>query len=241
MQTIQIIQEKIKNYTLSNDYTPIKVTINIRPPLYTSSPYIFLDGILAYLCLREALGEDYWSLPTDYTVDISKLDIPLKRTHDMYHCSVGLYDKPYLRKDIVYKRFTDKEIRHLTEKQQKGRIRTNSGYYKDKIIRLPLVLTDKITWYANGDKQEIQRLLGHITHIGKKTSIGGGYIKNIKINETAEDYSFNKNNKLISIIPTKYYNQPPKNGDEFKSRTYKPPYWDNSKSTMCIVPENQLI
>lgn len=50
-----------------------------------------------------------------------------------------------------------------------------------------------------------------------------------------------KNNKLISIIPTKYYNQPPKSGDEFKTRSYKPPYWDATQKTMCIVPCNQLI
>ena len=26
----------------------------------------------------------------------------------------------------------------------------------------------------------------------------------------------------------------------FQKATYKPPYWDSAKATMCIVPKNQI-
>ena len=29
-------------------------------------------------------------------------------------------------------------------------------------------------------------------------------------------------------------------GMTFQKATYKPPYWDSTKATMCIVPRNQI-
>lgn len=240
MQTIQI--DKIDDYTVGHDYQPIKVSMSIRPPLYLANPWIYLDGILSYLCLRDALGEDYWSLPSDQIVDISHLDIPLKKTDDIYHTSVSILNHPVLKKDTIYKRFTDKESYHLSEKQRQGKIRTNAGHYKDFMINLPLIVTDNVTWYCNGDKKELQRLLKHIHYIGKKTSIGGGYVKKISITETEADYSFYKDGYILKQIPGKLkVNIPVTPGSNWSRCTYKPPYWDNSKVTLCRMPPNQLI
>lgn len=232
--------QKILDYETGNDYTPLQIVMDVIPPIYITSPWLHLDSILSYLCLRDALGDLFYCMPTEETIDISLLDLPLKRTIDVYHSSVGIYaDNVKLYRDTIYKRFTDKETHKLTLRQQKGRIKTNQGHFKDFMINLPILITDTVTFYCNGDKKELERLLPHLTSIGKKTSIGSGRIKDITINETKEDYSFYKENSIMRPIPATM-DIPVFEGMIFQQQPYKPPYWDKNNVCMCIVPENQI-
>ena len=228
-------------YECGTDYTPLCVSLSIRPPLFMANPWIFFDGIISYLCMREALGEEYWTLPTHETVDTSLLRLPLKQTSDIYHASIGILHKPVLKKNTIYKRFTDKETYHLNKKQQTGKIRTNAGHFKDFMINLPLVVTDKVHFYCNGDKKDIKRLLGNLTRIGKKTSIGGGHIKQVNIQETDKDYSFYKDGYCLKPLPNHVDVLPVQPGDKWQRCTYKPPYWESNNTRLCRVPPNQLI
>ena len=235
----QIIQ-RILDYETGDDYTPLQIVMDVIPPIYIASPWLHLDSILSYLCLRDALGDLFYCMPTEETIDVSLLNLPLKRTSDVYHSSVGIYaNNVKLYRDTIYKRFTDKETHKLTHRQQKGRIKTNQGHFKDFMINLPIIITDTITFYCNGDKKELERLLSHLTSIGKKTSIGSGRIRNITITETNEDYSFFKDNCIMRPIPATM-DVPVFEGMIFQQQPYKPPYWDKNNVCMCIVPENQI-
>ena len=235
----QIIQ-RILDYETGDDYTPLQIVMEVIPPIYIASPWLHLDSILSYLCLRDALGDLFYCMPTEETIDVSLLNLPLKRTSDVYHSSVGIYaDNVKLYRDTIYKRFTDKETHKLTHRQQKGRIKTNQGHFKDFMINLPIIITDTITFYCNGDKKELERLLSHLTSIGKKTSIGSGRIRNITITETNEDYSFFKENHIMRPIPATM-DVPVFEGMIFQQQPYKPPYWDKNNVCMCMVPENQI-
>ena len=235
----QIIQ-RILDYETGDDYTPLQIVMDVIPPIYIASPWLHLDSILSYLCLRDALGDLFYCMPTEETIDVSLLNLPLKRTSDVYHSSVGIYaNNVKLYRDTIYKRFTDKETHKLTHRQQKGRIKTNQGHFKDFMINLPIIITDTITFYCNGDKKELEILLSHLTSIGKKTSIGGGRIRNITITETNEDYSFFKDNCIMRPIPATM-DVPVFEGMIFQQQPYKPPYWDKNNVCMCIVPENQI-
>ena len=235
----QIIQ-RILDYETGDDYTPLQIVMDVIPPIYIASPWLHLDSILSYLCLRDALGDLFYCMPTEETIDVSLLNLPLKRTSDVYHSSVGIYaDNVKLYRDTIYKRFTDKETHKLTHRQQKGRIKTNQGHFKDFMINLPIIITDTITFYCNGDKKELERLLSHLTSIGKKTSSGSGRIRNITITETSEDYSFFKENHIMRPIPATM-DVPVFEGMIFQQQPYKPPYWDKNNVCMCIVPENQI-
>ena len=230
----------MKEYSVGCDYVPLKISIKVKPPIYLNNPFIHFDGLISYLCFREAVNELFYNLPTESTMDISDLQLPIKQTNDVYHASVGIYgDNLRLYRDRLYKRFTDKETYKLTHRQQKGRIKTNQGHFKDFMINLPIIITDTITFYCNGDKKELERLLSHLTSIGKKTSIGGGRIRNITITETNEDYSFFKENHIMRPIPATM-DVPVFEGMIFQQQPYKPPYWDKNNVCMCIVPENQI-
>jgi len=240
MEIKKQILQRILDYETGDDYTPLQIVMDVIPPIYIASPWLHLDSILSYLCLRDAVGDLFYCMPTEETIDVSLLDLPLKRTSDVYHSSVGIYaDNVKLYRDTIYKRFTDKETHKLTHRQQKGRIKTNQGHFKDFMINLPILITDTITFYCNGDKKELERLLSHLTSIGKKTSIGSGRIRNITITETNEDYSFFKENHIMRPIPATM-DVPVFEGMIFQKQPYKPPYWDKNNVCMCIVPENQI-
>lgn len=239
MEIKKQIMQRILDYTSGCNYQPLQIVMEVTPPVYLTSPWLHLDSILSYLCLREALGELFYNLPTEEKIDISYLDIPLMKTSDVYHSSVGIYNNPKLYRDTIYKRFTDKETYKLTKKQQQGRIKTNQGHFKDFMVNLPILITNKITFYCNGDKEKITYLLSHLTNIGKKTSIGSGKIRKIHINEISEDYSFFKDDHVMRPIPATM-DVPIIQGMIFEQQPYKPPYWDKNNVCMCIVPENQL-
>lgn len=213
--------------------------MEVIPPLFITSPWLHLDSILSYLCCRDALGELFYIMPTDHVVNVDMLELPLKKTGDVYHSSVGQYDQAYLFKDTIYKRFTDKESYHLTKKQCQGRVKTNQGHFKDFMIDLPMIVTNEITFYCNGDRADIERLLQHLVQIGKKTSIGGGRVHKIYVESVEEDYSFFRDGEIMRPIPTEM-NIPLAEGMTFQRQPYKPPYWDKQNITMCYVPKNQI-
>lgn len=229
----------LKTYTTGSDYEPLRVEMEVIPPIFITSPWLHLDSIVAYLCTRDALGELFWSMPTETTIDTSVLDLPFKKTEDVYHTSVGQYDQAKLFKNTIYKRFTDKESFHLTKKQQNGRVKTNQGFFKDFMIDIPMILSNSIVFYCNGDKKELKRLLSNLVAVGKKTSIGGGRVQNISIESTEEDYSFFKDGEIMRPIPSSM-RIPVIPGLVFERQPYKPPYWSKSNVRMCAVPKNKI-
>ena len=230
----------MEEYSTGDDYIPLKIDLEVIPPVYLTSPWIHFDGLISYLCMRDCFGDDFYTLPSNTVLPVEKLDLPLKKTDDVYHSSVGLFDKAILKKDTIYKRFTDKETFHLTKKQQKGRIKTNQGHFKDFMINLPLVLTNQITFYCNGDKKELQTLLKHLRAVGKKTDIGGGRIRKTSITETSEDYSFFKDNQVMRPIPTSM-RIPMFEGARIQRQPFKPPYWSKANIGMCFVPKSNIM
>ena len=243
MEIINQINERINEYTSKHDYEPLEVVFELDAPLYITSPFINFDSILKYICLRDALKDLFYVMPTDETFDVTSLDIPLKQTLDLYHSSVSQFDEGKLYKETIYKRFSDKEISVVNSRKYK-KIRVGSGYYKGFMINLPALLTSHVTFYCNGDKEELERLLPHLTHLGKKSSIGGGHIKSVTVNPTDADYSFYKDGEIMRPIPASTglneFHIPVEEGITIQKRTYKPPYWDKTNSVLCYTPKSQI-
>jgi len=241
---IEYFQEKLRKYKegYTYNYEPLRIEIKIKPPLYMANPWIHFDSLIASLCMRDALGEDFYVLPSDKTININNLRLPIQQTGELYHASVSIFQQPELHKTTIFKRFSDMQTYHFSKKQQQSRIRTNSGYFKDFMLSLPTIVSDTVYFYCCADKKEIQRLLSNLTHLGKKTSVGGGRIREINITSTAEDYSMYKDGEVMRPIPTKVDPRPViQEGMRWSQSTYKPPYWDKSQTTLCRMPKNQLV
>ena len=98
-----------------------------------------------------------------------------------------------------------------------------SGRYKQHKVEFELIYTDKITYYANGHFEYIEKLLQNLNFIGKKTSIGWGKVFSIEIEELKEDFSLFRDNTQSRHLPDipKYRSK-----DVYKVNIpLTPPYW----------------
>lgn len=240
---IQHIQDRINTYEGSHgDHTPFRAEFKVKPPIFTGNAWIFLDGIIQHLCTREALGEDFYDIPTNHLFDFDSMNLPLRRTMDVYHASVGIYRAPKLRTSRIYKRFEDYFIENHPELLHKS-YNIGSGHYKNHMITYPLIVTDTVQFYGCGDTAEVRRLLSHLTHLGKKTGIGGGKILKLSVEETEADHSFYHDDYgVMRPIPTRLKTPiPVEAGQVIMRMAYKPPYWDKRNIDLCIAPKNQLV
>jgi len=91
---------------------------------------------------------------------------------------------------MIYKRFEGKDTEYLTPKKQGGKIRKGSGKFKNFWLRLPYISPETVTFYANGNIEEIERLLKEYSHtLGLKRSINALNVKKVKIKEIEKDKS----------------------------------------------------
>jgi CRISPR type IV-associated protein Csf3 len=238
---IETINHKIREYQCGDNYTPLSISFKVRPPVYLAHPWMYFDSLIQYLCMRDALGELFYILPSDQVLPVEDLMIPIKKTEDVYHASVSQFDKAPLYQSTIYKRFQDKNVDKLKPRQRQGRVHTDRGYFKDFMINLPFITPDEVTFYTCADKSELERLLPHLAYLGKKGAIGGGKILNFKIEDAETDYSFFKDGRIMRPIPQRMARSfPLLEGSTFMNSSYKPPYWDKRNITMCLVPKSQI-
>lgn len=238
---MEVINQKIRDYESGGDYQPLQIDFKIRPPVFLAHPWMYLDSLIQYLCLRDALGELFYILPNDQVLPVEELQIPIKRTGDVYHASISIFDKAPLYQSTIYKRFNDKNVDNLKPRQRQGRVHTDRGYFKDFMINLPFIAPGTITFYTCADKKELERLLPHLSSLGKKGAIGGGKILDLNIKETETDYSFFKDGNIMRPIPHDMARTfPLLEGSQFMNASYKPPYWDKRNVKMCLVPKSQI-
>ena len=57
MEIINEIHQRMKEYSVGCDYVPLKISIKVKPPIYLNNPFIHFDGLISYLCFREAVNE----------------------------------------------------------------------------------------------------------------------------------------------------------------------------------------
>ena len=97
---------------------------------------------------------------------------------------------------------------------------------------MPLVIlsTPEMIFYARGDRRQIESLLNHISHIGKKSSQGFGEIREWKVETVEQDWSLWKDGQPMRAIPQTQA------GFLLQQTGYCFPYWDRRNQSVCIIP-----
>ena len=211
------------------NYEPLQIDIKLSTPLCMGYAWINLDGIIAYLCAREQLGQDFYLLPTKNPVKLN-LDVPLKKTGKIYHGSVVLMDVDKISIMRIYKRFDEQNIGHLNTKRKK--IPIGCGFFKSCIINLPYIPASEVTFYACGDEDRITELFKGLTGLGKSANIGFGKIIDISIKKIKTDYSLVKDGVSMRPIPISMLRK-------YESTFYTActfPYWDKRNVVKCATP-----
>lgn len=231
---MQSIYRKLKGYNPPSNFQPFKVEIKLGSPLLLANPYIHGDSVLMALLMKRILGDDYYNLPAKNPIPVHNiLKLPLKQTKEVYHSSVSQFDTDIIKTESVYKRFDEEHLDHVKSKIK--RIRLGQGFFKNYMMKFPVIPTRTVTFYYNGNIKECSSILKDLTALGKKTDIGYGIVRKITIEETEKDYSFVKDGKCMRPLPN----------TDFKDLgipsisqrlAWKAPYWDKKNITMCAAP-----
>lgn len=206
----------------------MKVVFRMVTPVALTYPWVHFDAILAHLWLRKNY-EGYRSLPSKRVVDLD-MDLPLKKTGDIYHASVSFFDVSDAYTTKIYKRFCEKHLNLKRIRQKK--IDRSRGHFKDFAISLTYIPARTVTFYAYGEIEEVEGLLRGLAGIGKKVAIGFGFYRDSSVEPIDEDYSVVKDGKAARPIPVDMVEE----AEDVAMLAYRPPYWDRRRMKPCVPP-----
>jgi CRISPR type IV-associated protein Csf3 len=214
-------------YAGAGQMKPLKITAYFLTPPAMGHICLHFDGVLAHILAREKT--DFWNLPEE-VVQLD-LELPLKRIQnadgDFFWCaSALLFPEWYV--SVIYKRFEVGAIDYLSDR--KKQINVGSGKFRHWFISMPYSPIPEGVFYAYGDRKEIERLLPHITSLGKKGAVGYGFVREWKVEEIEEDCSVVKDGVAMRPIPIWAVEE----AENQVIGTYKPPYWDRSGAGIVV-------
>ena len=205
----------------------MRVDIYLSAPVSLTSP-LHLDALLA-LCWHIDNGR--YEMPA-YKEEYIKEQLPLKQTEGVWHTSAG-FVVGTRKKDVWHKRFLFNYERMIDFGKKQKAVRTGSGHHRSYSMPIVYIPTEKITFFADGDAAEVERLLRHLPGIGKKRAIGFGLIKSVEVNKQTAGKALTYNNKAMRTLPSGDY--------DLESRTQmlacRLPYHDAKNNELCYVPE----
>lgn len=209
-------------------FEPMKVTFEMRSPVVTTD-YIFLDGLVSSAVFKDCVP-NYFDISQDRN-ELIHIPPPLEQhgtVERFYAASIGYASKIVEGVDHWRKR---------TDIESKKKIQVGSGPYK--MYNMPMPTQWAATWvfYANGDVNEIRRLLQlHISAIGKKCSQGFGSVKHIVVEPFDHDWGVVKDHVPMRPIPLSTASEYDLNCDIEMYYAYRAPYWHKQNMAHCVMP-----
>lgn len=201
-----------------------------------SDQYFPLEGVILYQKMREQFEEDRTTTVSNaLNIDSGKADFSLPFATSVYegkriyHVSFAQWPKIVAEDFQNYAKRFDVGLSDVIDfKQRRGNVNTISGQYKNQFIKVYYRHAIYVDWYAKGDRAELERLLPHITNLGKKSAQGWGAVLRWEIIPIKKDYSiFNSEGKLVRSLPSQF--------GKFQYG-YKAPFWVRDNQAMCEMP-----
>lgn len=209
--------------------TPFKITIKLGSPVCLTFPFIHLDGIMSFLVAIDKYKQKLFEFSRMSYYDL-RLPLPLKKTKDVYHASVAIFQpEGLLHYTRIYKRFEDRFVNKL----RKRKLVINSGYFRYFAIAEPYITASHVIFYGCGDVEKIKYLFEtYLVGIGNDVRIGWGSVRDIQIKEIDRDMSLIFENKAMRVLPVSML----KKYSETAYLSYKPPYWYKGNIDLCVPP-----
>lgn len=230
---------KLEAYEPPNDFEPLMVEYRVSTALL--SPQTFGDALVARMLAEDVLGDDFYNLPAKNPIPMWKhLKLPLKKTGDVYHSSVSIFDTDARHTKTLYKRFHEAD-----GLKSRNRVRLNSGYFRSFMIKFPfkpvVVQVDDssipafgVRFFMNGNLKELEKILKNVRNLGKKRAQGGGQVASFFIKPIEDDWSLIKDGIAMRSLPVEMLSA--YSMSHVMLMAYRMPYWDNANVTMCVAP-----
>lgn len=210
------------------------LTVKLKSPMVTGGGYMTLDGLLAAILFDDNSDIDY-----------AHSAIPLKNTDGLWHGSAAIYESQSKGKQVFVanlRAMHDLDIEMVARNKQ-GKTHKSMGLARRRdfgavLNTYQLITTPEITWYGEGDIEQVETLISSISFIGKRRANGYGEIDRFSIDESELDGVLGYLNEPLRPIPDHMYH-----GDKSALRAdaaWRPAYWHPDNRAICYVPQPNL-
>ena len=189
--------------------------------------FMTLDGLLAALKFDELKD-----------VEQAHQSIPLKNTQGLFHASAALFEPIEISKEVFIAALHEQHSidPDLILKKSNGQLhRKFDSSFTNVLNTYKKVTASKITWYAEGDADEIQRLLSPVSFIGKRRASGFGEVESWSFERGDLDGILGNFDEPLRPIPIEMF-QGDKEAYPIMDAAWKPAYWDVMNRRACYAP-----
>lgn len=174
---------------------PLRVTAWLRHAYIANDPWSpSLDGLLAYLILREQLPEEEFIAGMSGLVSpvIADLSAMLAREEDgaghwWWVCSSPVPAQPLMRFPVWFHRRFDAGEAAARVDPRVRRVETAGGAYKNYRQRRMATATASLTWHCVGEAGALTRMLRRCYHVGHRLDAGFGEVTGWEVTASGAD------------------------------------------------------
>jgi CRISPR type IV-associated protein Csf3 len=243
---------------------PLQITAHLAGSISLARPQdLALDGILAVQVMRRHYGNDFYTLP-DPSEHLMFARLPLvmrgkptasvesaetgyvlwdsaTRTRDeslwYWSCSAAQIDVHARDTQYWNKRFDTQPglSDHIDFGGKVEKIIIEQGRYKAYHMPLPTLVTDKVTWYAYGEREAVANLLQGVSAIGKKRVQGNGYCLRWDVEPIADDWSEWRDDQLMRPLPGPLVDAEQIRPLNMEYIAFRAPQWHPLNQAMCVT------
>lgn len=225
----------------SPDFQPLRLRAYILTGIICDQ-FLPIDSIIHYHMVREKLGPQVVTIPKGMQ-DKKKplhIELPIEKrfteSHMWYYAASFAQWPEHMHegKNTYSKRFRLKYSGLIDFQGRRGKVYTSRGRNKAYNIKVYYRHAEHVDWFIMGNKEEIEKYLPFITHIGKKTSQGYGEVIKWELEEWHSDWSERgPGNKIMRPLP--------KHEGEAYLYGVRPPYWLKDNQFKCVMPSHPYI
>lgn len=204
----------------------IKVTAHLDAPVVTGGGYMTLDGLLGAVLFDQL-----------HDVEAAHAAIPVQQTDGLFHASAAIV-APIERGRVAF--IASLRPQHAIDpdhilKNKRGDLHRKFDTAFTNVMNSYRMLTaPTVTWYAQGDSAQIQRLLAPIQFIGKRRASGFGRVTRWMIEPDELDGIEGPFGEPLRPVPQHLFQ-----GDRslpLVDAAWRPAYWRVEHRAACYVP-----
>lgn len=218
---------------MNTNFEPIRIRAYLQSGVI-SDQFLPLDGVIYYQLMREAFGENVYSLPNEVNLPSAhSITLPFLIENEgsedwFYKCSFAQWSAEVIEDQQTYsKRFDLSRSGIVDFGKKKAHVDNQRGTYKSYHVKVYYRHSNFVDWYAVGNRQELEKILPFCTHLGKKVSQGWGAVLKWEVTPWEHDWSIYANSTLMRAIPTTSH------GFIYGIR---PSYWLPANQVNCTLP-----
>jgi hypothetical protein len=221
---------------------PLLITLRLGSP-FAVTGWLPLDGTLHWLVKRDLSPEEFEAMCAEAAaagLDEENCDVPLpldEREAAGRHYWAASFGAWQGIESVTrwHKRWDEQHDDLVDFDKRPAKVFLRGGHFLTRQMPLVIHSAPEITFWAMGNRAEVQRLLGSCNHIGKAAASGYGRIRDVLVEPRANDRSCWREGWPTRAIPVGGGEGLP--AERLAYTGYRPPYWWPANQATCLAPE----